>query len=627
MKILNIFFLFFLCHTSLFAKIIEYKFDIAYKEVQFTEKKYKAISVGGCIPAPKIEAQVGDLLRVTFVNKLDKDSSVHWHGILLPNNQDGVPFLTTPTIKPNTTFTYEFPVIQSGTYWYHSHTGFQEQLGVYGPIVFHPKKIKQNFGVSKKNDHTVVLSDWNNADPHKVYNQIKFDKDYFAKKKDSVQSWLGVFKNGKKALTNKFQNSWDKMSPMDISDFSYETFLANGKKESNIVTNNNENLRIRLINSASSTFFNVEFALSPVWIIALDGVDIKPILVKRFKITNAETYDLIIKIPKKFSKNNSYEIRFTAEDGSGYSSIFIGNNFNEERKFLAPTIPKPNLYLISHSGHANHGSNSGSGGGITGVHHNNGGEHNNVGHANHGSSSGSGGGITGALHNNGGEHNNVGHANHGISSGGGGGITGAHHNNGGHAKHLQNGKIGYRGGDPNNHNLNDFKKFILNPKSKIINYLNDYNEIESISPTNLDNNAPINNVNIKITGSMERFIWSFDDRTFSKSKDIIIHKGERVFFNFENTTMMQHPIHLHGHFFRVLNGKNNFSPLKHTVNIKPFSKVTIEFYADQEKNWFMHCHILYHMMAGMARVVRYEENNFDKNIIKNFDKNLKSKFK
>ncbi len=630
--------IFLLCTNTLKARLVEYTFDIDYKEVNFTGKKFTALSVGGSIPAPKIEARVGDLLRVTFVNKLHHDSSVHWHGILLPNGQDGVPLLTTPSIKPGTSFTYEFPVIQSGTYWYHSHTGFQEQIGVYGPLVFHPKiaeekKEMQALKINSKRDFTVVLTDWNNEDPHKVFKKIKYDKDYFSVRKDAVQSWWGVLSNGKEAIKNRFQNSWDRMGAMDISDFAYEAFLANGKKEEvlpvSIKHKDKERVRIRLINSSSSTFFNIEFAGGPVWLIASDGVNIKPILVKRFKITNAETYDLLLELPQR---KILYELRATAEDGTGHSSVFIGEG---KTKVLAPDVPRPNIFLMSHTGHAhaNHTTNTLEHSQNTHANHTtNTLEHSQNPHANH---------TTNTL-----EHSQNPHANHTTN-------TSEHsqnphtnhttntleHSQNPHANHTTNTlehsqnphtnharlalTTGYKGGNPNTRLPAIYPKFFR--PSSVIEYMDDYNSIEALNSTMLNPNAPEHHINLKLTGYMERFVWSFDDKTISESEDIIIKKGERVFFHFENTTMMQHPIHLHGHFFRVLNGKNTFSPLKHTVNIKPFSKLTIEFYADQEKNWFMHCHILYHMMAGMARVIRYEPQKKEQqtSLDKNFnDENL-----
>lgn len=438
------------------------------------------------IPGPTLEAIVGDILEVTVNNKTDVDTSVHWHGVLLPNNQDGVPYLTTPPIGPHSSFTYRFPITHAGTYWYHSHSSLQEQSGLYGALVFYPKNYAPN------NEHVLVLSDWNDNSPHQTLKNIKRDGEYYALKKDTVQSWYGVLTNGIQAIKNRLNNSLNRMDPMDISDIGYDQFWVNGKTIENIKADKNQEIKLRIINASASSYFYVNYAGGDIKIVAADGVDVKPVNVNQLKIAIAETYDIIVTVPE----NNNYELRATAEDISGYNSTFIGNGNNVYIK----NLEKINLYTQSHD-----------------------------------------------------QHHHMSHHAH------------------------------------------------------------EYMHLRSLEDTSFEGITKI--IDLKLTGNMERYTWSFDNKILSEADSILIKKGEIVRINLINQTMMHHPIHLHGHFFRVLNGNEQYSPLKHTVNVPPMQTVTIEFLADKEGDWFFHCHNLYHMMSGMARVFSYEDyTNYNSDI-------------
>ena len=298
------------------AKLVEYEFDINYQTVNFSGEDVQAMSVGGSIPAPTIEATVGDTLRVTFHNKMDVESSIHWHGVLLPNDQDGVPYLTTSPIRAGKSFTYEYPIIHHGTYWYHSHTQLQEQRGVYGSLVFHPKDGEK---YKADREYVAVLSDWTNENPMQVLRNLKKDGDYYSLKKDSVQSWLKVFQYGPEAIKNRLNSSWTRMGPMDLSDVGYDAFLLNGKKESAVDgLKGGETVRLRIVNASASSYQYVEFAGGPMTIVAADGVDTELKEVDRLKISVAETYDVLVQLP---DDNMAYEFRASAEDGTGYSWI------------------------------------------------------------------------------------------------------------------------------------------------------------------------------------------------------------------------------------------------------------------------------------------------------------------
>lgn len=524
------------------AELVEYEFDIDYATVNYTGRDARAMAVGGTVPAPLIEASVGDTLRVTFRNRMDVPSSVHWHGILLPSDQDGVPYLNSPPIEAGGSLTYEFPVVQSGTYWYHSHTGLQEQRGVYGPIVF---RSGEKGGAAADAEHVVLLSDWTDEDPKTVLSNLKKDDDYYSLKKGTVQSWDKVVRHGWAAVANRLRGSWSRMGPMDISDVGYDAFLANGKTRSDLPAAPGETVLIRLINSAASTYFNVEFAGGPVTIVAADGPETEPLEVKRLQVAIAETYDLLLKVPGE----GSWELRATSEDGTGHASVFIGSG----KDVPAPDVPKPNPYLHRHHGHAGHGK-------MPGMKR----EDSHGGHGGHGETVFE---ARPAKH----------HMKHGAT----------HGRSRGHA-----GK-------------------------KPVEHMKDYSLLASREDTSLPPDAPTREITLDLTGSMLNYVWSFDDKVLSRSDRILVRKGENVRFVLRNMTMMHHPLHLHGHFFRVLNGQGNRSPLKHTVDVPAMGTVTIEFAADAEKDWFFHCHNLYHMMAGMSRVISYEKSGrADRELIK-----------
>lgn len=434
---------------------------------------------------------------------------------MLPNKQDGVPYLTTPPIKPHSTFTYEFPITHHGTYWYHSHVGLQEQQGMYGPLVFHSGKKKHSYSA----DHTIILSDWTNENPYDVFSNIRRDGDYYARKKDSVLSWMGMLHNGWPAIKNRITSAWQRMPPMDISDIGYDAFLANGKRETIFTAKPKTTILARLINAAASSYFNVEFAGGPMTIIAADGVDVTPIKVKRLQIAIAETYDVLITIPDE----KLYDLRATAEDGTGHSSIFIGSG---NKKVNVPSITRPNLYLPQHMHHKSHKKNKNTMNHSTHVHHRK-------------------------------------QANH----------------------HQHKAQIG-----------------------KVIAHMTNYNALQATQTTALPTKATQQTFTLRLTGNMERYVWSFNDKVLSKTDAILIEKGANIRFVMINETMMHHPIHLHGHFFRVLNKYGKYSPLKHTVNVPSMDTVTIEFAATEDKDWFFHCHNLYHMKSGMSRVISYKNS-------------------
>jgi len=488
--------------SSVYSETIEYNLVIQNNILNFSGKDVVAMSVNGSVPGPTLWFKEGDTARINVTNKMDVSTSVHWHGLLLPNWEDGVPYLTTPPIMPGTTFTFEFPIKQSGTYWYHSHTSLQEQLGVYGSIVIHPETERTDVKIPD-DEFVVVLSDWTDENPHEVLRTLKRGSEYNNFKKDTMQTVYGVIKNN--VIWENVKRSFKRMPPPDIADVAYDAFLINGNQVLNLEPYQGKKIRLRVINAGSSSYFYLNYAGGNMTIIAADGKDVEPYETDKLLISVAETYDVIVEVPE----NGSYEFRSTAQDGSGHASLYLGKG----EKHQAGKIPKPNPYKMTGMGHKMKGNNM--------------------------------------------------QAEMNMSSG--------------------------RPSPP-------------------------YEHLKSPVETTLPKENKKREVVLNLTGDMENYIWTIDNKILKESDKILIKKGENVTFVMNNKTMMNHPMHLHGHFFRVLNQKGDYSPLKHTVNVAPNDTTIIEFDANEEKDWFFHCHILYHMKSGMARVVSYKGSEMDPRI-------------
>ena len=499
------------------SSVVEYKLNISYKTINITGKDVTAMALNDSIPGPTLRFREGDIARIYFKNNMDVATSVHWHGILLPYRQDGVPYVANPPIAPGETELFEFPIKQAGTYWFHSHTGLQEQRGVYGSIVITPKEGEL---ISSDQDKVIVLSDWTDENPNEILRTLKSGNDFYSLKKGAMQSLFGATKEG--ALINVAKRSLMRMPPMDVSDIAYDAFLANGKVEMTAAANPGEKVRLRFINASTATYFYMQFAGGLIQIVSSDGKDIQPVSVDRFLMTIAETYDLIITVPEK----GSYEFRATAQDGSGHTSIFIGSG----KRILAPDVPKPNRYKLKMP------------------------------------------------------------MGHGKMK-----MKGMHSK----MKMPMDRMIGI--GSKNSDNERP---------------MSPYKKLRSVGKSTLPKKNPMREVVLTLTGDMERYIWSMNEEILSANNTIRIRHGENVRFIIINKTMMHHPMHLHGHFFRVINGQGDYSPLKHTVDVPPLGTQIIEFEANEYNDWFFHCHILYHAKSGMARVVSYEDKELDADIKK-----------
>lgn len=481
--------------TDSFAKTVRYELTIANEKVNLSGKTSVdfSLTVNGGIPAPTLEFTEGDDAEIVVKNRIpNQETSVHWHGILLPPEMDGVPYVNNPPIQPGGEFTFRFKIRQHGTYWYHSHTMAQEQDGVYGAFIIHPKKKTMNYD----KDVVVVLSDWSDEGGDKILNNLRKDGDYYLFKKGTMRSWLGAIQARK--LGTYLENEWTRMGGMDFSDVGYDAFLINGKKDSQLASlHPGEKVRIRIINAAASSYFYVSLGQTPMKVISADGIDIEPVYAKELLMGMAETYDVLFEVPE----HKNYELKATCQDGTGSASGWIGMG----EKVSAPVKPLPDQYMsMDHSSHSGHQMN---------------------------------------------------HGDHSM-----------HH--------------------------------------KVIETLS-VDELKAQSKTTLPKNAKTYDVKLVLGGDMRRYIWHINNKAIFEERTISINEGDVVRFTFENTTMMHHPMHLHGHFFRVLNKNGDFSPLKHTVDVPPHMSRTIEFYANEPGDWMLHCHNLFHMSTGMARVVKY----------------------
>ncbi len=496
------------------AKTIDYDLTIDYKKVSFKGGITKGMVVNGTIPAPTLYFKEGDTAQIQVTNKTDEDTSVHWHGLLLPNHQDGVPYVNHPPIEPGKSHLFTFNLRQSGTYWYHAHTGLQEQRGVYGAIVIYPKK---ESAVKFDKEEVVVLSDWINENPDEVLRRLKSGSDHYSIKKGSKQNLFSAIK--KKGVAYTFKQSLQRMSGMDISDIAYDLFLANGKPETIISAEAGEIIKLRLVNAAAATYYTLQYAGQAMKIIASDGIDVEPVKIDNFLMAIAETYSIVVKVPKQ----GLFELRASAQDGSGHTSIWIGKG----ERYFAPDREKPNPYQMSMPMSMPSSDKK---------------------------------------------------------------TEMAHY---GHAMHQA------------------MKHDMAN--SKMSN--TPYEKLRALTPTTLPQQFKTRKIELNLTGDMERYVWSINDEVLAEDNVIKIKRGENVRFVLTNKTMMHHPMHLHGHFFRVLNGQGDYSPLKHTVDVPPMGQRIIEFEANESQDWFFHCHILYHAKSGMARVISYEEDALDMELI------------
>ena len=532
---------------------------VAHQMMTIDGKPAHGIGINGSVPAPLLRFREGQDATLTIVNDLDEETSLHWHGLLVPFQMDGVPGISFPGIRPRSRFTYRFPIRQAGTYWYHSHSGLQEQMGLYGPIVIDPAGPDP---IASDREHVVVLSDHSPLHPHAIFRRLKLQGGYFNYQKQTLGSLLA----GKdQPLKDRLAWGAMRMDPTDVSDVtgSTYTYLVNGHGPADNWTGlftAGERVRLRIVNASAMTNFNVRIPGLTLTVVQADGLNVRPVAVDELQIAVAETYDVIVEPDPK-----AYTLVAEAWDRSGMA-----------RATLAPRVgmvaPVPALRDRPLATMADMGM--GSMGGMAGM---------------------SGMDHAAASTTCPPEHAAMGHCKPAAPA------------------------------EPMHHGMRDFANAPGLPRTPAVQTIAPMPMDRTGEPTqglgevghrvlvyrdlvaaerNPDVRAPSRQLTIHLTGNMERYMWAFDGvKLNAVTAPIPFRAGERVRVTLVNDTMMAHPIHLHGHFFELVTGHGDHAPRKHTVNVAPGGTVTFDLTADAIGDWAFHCHLLYHMHAGMMQVV------------------------
>jgi CopA family copper-resistance protein len=560
---------------------------IARQTMMIDGRPSRAIGVNGTVPAPLIRLREGQNVRLNVDNDLDEDSSIHWHGLLVPTQFDGVPGISFPGIRPRSTFVYEFPIRHSGTFWYHSHSGVQEQLGHYGPIVIDPAGEDP---VRYDREHVIVLSDHSQLAATAILRKLKQQPGYFNYQR---QTLAGLLSGKGQKLSERLMWGGMRMDPTDIADVtgSTYTYLVNGhgpKDNWTALFVPGERVRLRFINASAMTTFNVRIPGLKLTIVQADGNNVRPVEVDEFQIGVAETYDAIV-TP---ADDRAYTLVGESIDRSGMARATLA-----PRAGMAAPVPPlrtPPLATMKDMGMDMSG--------MTGMDHSSGGmagmqgvDHAAMGHAMPSSE------MAGM------EHDGESQAMPGMEGTGPmAGMSGG----GSHDMSMDMRDFSNAAQVEKNPGVQTISPMPMDrtgePGQGLENVAHKvlvYRDLVALD-RNPDVRAPERSLDIHLTGNMERFMWSFDGVKMSDHMEPIpFLQNERVRVNLINDTMMGHPIHLHGHFFELVTGHGDHAPRKHTVIVQPGGKVTFDLTADAIGDWAFHCHLLFHMEAGMMRVV------------------------
>mgnify|MGYP000156154995 FL=1 len=556
----------------------EFDLFIGETPVNITGAARTAMTINGSLPGPILRWREGDTVTLRVRNRLKEDTSIHWHGIILPANMDGVPGLSFHGIAPDGMYEYKFKVNQNGTYWYHSHSGLQEQVGVYGALVIDAKEPEP---FSYDRDYVVLLSDWTDENPKRVLAKLKKQSDYYNQHKRTVGDFIDdVSEMGwSAAVADRKMWAEMKMSPTDLADVSgyTYTFLMNGQAPNGNWTGifkPGEKIRLRFINASAMTYFDVRIPGLKMTVVAADGLHVKPVSVDEFRIAVAETYDVIVEPDSE----QAYTVFAQSMDRTGYARGTLA-----VQEGLSAPVPSPDprpLIAMGDMG-MDHGS-------MGGMDHGNmaGMDQGNMAGMDHGSMQG---GMASM------DHSQMAGMDHSNMAGMAGNMQ-AHP-----ASETNNPLVDMQTMTPT-HKLDDPGIGLRDNGRRVLTY----SDLRSTFP-DPDGREPSRTIELHLTGHMEKFSWSFDGIKFSDAEPLRLKYGERVRITLVNDTMMTHPIHLHGMWSDLEDANGNFLVRKHTIDMPPGSKRSYRVTADALGRWAYHCHLLLHMETGMFREVRVDE--------------------
>ena len=520
----------------------EFDLTIGERLMDFTGSPRVAVTVNGSVPAPTLRWREGDTVTLRVTNTLSEDTSVHWHGILLPANMDGVPGLSFNGIRPGETHIYRFTVRQGGTYWYHSHSGFQEQRGLYGALIIEPRE-PEPFGYDR--DHVVMLSDWTDEDPDRVFAKLKKQAHYYNFHQQTLGDFVRDVRERGFGSTVSDRLAWGemRMTPTDLADVTGATYtyLMNGHAPSGNWTGlfqPGERVRLRFINGGAASYFDVRIPGLKMTVVAADGQHVHPVTVDEFRIASGETFDVLVEP----SGQDAFTICAQSMDRTGYARGTLA--VRDGLSAPVPELdPRPLLTMVD------------------------------MGHEVH-----------------------AGHDMAAMSGHPGSGVMQSHP-----ASERRNPLVDMQTMSPASR-LGDAGIGLRDNGRRMLTYA----DLRSLF-TDPDGREPGRTVELHLTGHMERFVWSFDGIKFSNAEPVRLTYGERMRFVLVNDTMMAHPIHLHGMWSDIEDDDGQFHLRKHVVDMPPGTRRSFRVRADALGRWAFHCHLLYHMAAGMFREVRVEE--------------------
>ena len=499
--------------------------------VNVTGRARAAVALNGSVPGPTLRFREGDTATIRVTNTLPVSSSIHWHGLVLPADMDGVPGLSFPGIAAGETFTYRFPLRQSGTYWYHAHSRFQEQSGLYGAIVIEPRGGERH---ACDREHVLLISDWSDEDPESIYAKLRSRGDIYNFGQPTLVDFVRDARAKGFGDAVAMRRMWNRMrmNPTDLADISAATYtyLVNGASPAANWTGEfrpGERVRLRLINGSSNSIFDLRVPGLRLTVVAADGQDVEPVVVDELRLSAGETYDVIVEP----TEDQAYTIFAQSIDRSGYARATLAPR-RGMTVAVPPLDPRPRLAMLD---------------------------------------------MMGSMGDDSGDLGPMAMANHARTEYGVGNDMRV---------------------DMPRTNLDDPGIGLRERDHRVLTYA----DLRTVGGA-LDHRTPGRTIELHLTGNMERFAWSFDGVKYSAATPVHFRQGERLRIRLVNDTMMNHPIHLHGMWSELESPEGAFQVRKHTVNVQPAQQVTYAVTADNPGRWAFHCHMLFHMEAGMFREV------------------------